>query len=128
MDKKRIHKEIIILIRFLKEKHVLKQWVEKANGNRIQNYQLITNINSIINRLINNNEMNVIYNTNLVSNITKLEMMFFGTTAFNAWYAHPYTLGENANIELQLWKDIDSSYVSYRKTRKKLFELWAQKK
>ena len=128
MDEKRIYKEIKIFIRFLKEKHLYKQWVEKANGNRKLNYCLITNINSMAKRLINNNEMNIIYNTDLLTNIVKLRIMFLGTTAFNEWYGHPYVLGKDAQTEVELWKTVDSSYTNYRKKRKKLFELWTQKK
>lgn len=76
MDEKRIYKEIKIFIRFLKEKHLFKQWLEKANGNRKLNCFLITNINSMTKRLLYITEMNVLYNTNLVSNIFKLRLMY----------------------------------------------------
>lgn len=109
-------KEINLFIRFLKENNILKQYIDKANGNkRTSTLPLLLNKNSFYQRFSSNEDLEIpimqdVYNYK----DNKLKLWFFSVFTFAGFFDEPLVFSTEKLIEQYLWNFYSEKYITFR--------------
>lgn len=103
-----IQSDCIILLRFLKEKHIFKEYKTKfLNGS---SYEEMNSLNNWVDFIFQNHEEYFPYGNDVETN----EALIASVTLFSEWKKTPLVFNNDRELESQKWNDLLNEFLEFK--------------